>query len=77
MPRLMVSILLEELGNKEAVEMATRYLAFTWFAFNAERDASVTLWLSAKWLEESGSETVMVAHCGRWEPYWAVRTQPH
>jgi len=54
---LMVSILLEELGNKEAVEMATRYLAFTWFAFNAEtRRFRNFMDYQRNWLEESGSE---------------------
>jgi hypothetical protein len=33
---LMVSTLLEELGNGEASELASRYLAFVWYAFNAE-----------------------------------------
>ena len=33
---LMVSALLEELGNEEALELASRYLAFIWYAFNAE-----------------------------------------
>ena len=33
---LMVSTLLEELGNEEARELTSRYLAFLWHAFNAE-----------------------------------------
>ena len=33
---LMVSALLEELGNGEAMDLASRYLAFLWYAFNAE-----------------------------------------
>ncbi len=33
---LMVSALLEALGNKEALELASRYLAFIWYAFNTE-----------------------------------------
>ena len=33
---LIVSALLEEVGNSEAVGLATRYLAFTWYAFNPE-----------------------------------------
>jgi glycosyltransferase involved in cell wall biosynthesis len=54
---LMVSMLLEELGNKEAVEMATRYLAFTWFAFNAEtRRFRNFMDYQRNWLEESGSD---------------------
>ncbi len=31
---LMVSVLLEGLDNKEALELASRYLAFIWYAFN-------------------------------------------
>ena len=33
---LMVSALMEELGNGEAIDLASRYLAFIWFAFNAD-----------------------------------------
>ncbi len=33
---LMVSVLLESLGNKEALDLASRYLAFIWYAFNTE-----------------------------------------
>ncbi|MDD5544974.1 MAG: glycosyltransferase family 4 protein, partial [Acidobacteriia bacterium] len=33
---LMVSALLEALGNSEAFELASRYLAFIWYAFNPE-----------------------------------------
>ena len=54
---LMVSMLLEELGNKEAVEMATRYLAFTWYAFNSEtRRFRNFMDYQRNWLEESGSD---------------------
>src|SRR5512147_2264877 len=54
---LMVSVLLEESGNKEAVELATRYLAFTWYAFNAEtRRFRNFMDYQRNWLEESGSD---------------------
>jgi len=54
---LMVSILLEELGNKEAIDLATRYLAFTWYAFNTEtRRFRNFMDYQRNWLEESGSD---------------------
>ena len=54
---LMVSALLEELGNKEATELATRYLAFTWYAFNAETKRFRNFMdFQRNWLEESGSD---------------------
>jgi glycosyltransferase involved in cell wall biosynthesis len=54
---LMVSVLLEELGNKEAVDLATRYLAFTWYAFNMEtRRFRNFMDYQRNWLEESGSD---------------------
>jgi len=54
---LMVSVLLEELGNKEAVELVTRYLAFTWYAFNSEtRRFRNFMDYQRNWLEESGSD---------------------
>ena len=54
---LMISVLLEELGNKEATELATRYLAFTWFAFNSEtRRFRNFMDYQRNWLEESGSD---------------------
>lgn len=54
---LMVSILLEELGNKEAADLATRYLAFTWYAFNTEtRRFRNFMDYQRNWLEESGSD---------------------
>jgi len=53
----MVSVLLEESGNKEAVELATRYLAFTWYAFNAEtRRFRNFMDYQRNWLEETGSD---------------------
>lgn len=54
---LMVSVLLEELGNKEAVEFATRYLAFTWYAFNSETKRFRNFMdYQRNWLEETGSD---------------------
>lgn len=54
---LLVSVLLEELGNKEAVDLATRYLAFTWYAFNAETTRFRNFMdYQRNWLEESGSD---------------------
>lgn len=54
---LLVSVLLEELGNKEAVDLATRYLAFTWYAFNTEtRRFRNFMDYQRNWLEESGSD---------------------
>ena len=53
----MVSALLEELGNKEAADLATRYLAFTWYAFNPEtRRFRNFMDYQRNWLEESGSD---------------------
>ena len=54
---LMVSVLLEELGNTEATDLATRYLAFAWYAFNAEsRRFRNFMDYQRNWLEESGSD---------------------
>ncbi len=54
---LTVSTLLEELGNKEATELATRYLAFTWYAFNKEtRRFRNFMDYQRQWLEDSGSD---------------------
>jgi len=54
---LIVSVLLDELGNKEATELATRYLAFTWYAFNSEtRRFRNFMDFQRNWLEEKGSE---------------------
>jgi len=54
---LMVSVLLEELGNKDATELATRYLAFTWHAFNTKtRRFRNFMDFQRNWLEESGSD---------------------
>ncbi len=57
---LIVAVLLDELESKsvpEAVELATRYLAFLWHAFNPEtRRFRNFLAYSRQWLEEVGSE---------------------
>lgn len=54
---LMVSTLLEELGNGEALELASRYLAFVWYAFNAETGRFRNFMdYQRHWLEDSGSD---------------------
>ncbi len=54
---LMVSTLLEELGNGEALELASRYLAFVWYAFNAETGRFRNFMdYQRHWLEERGSD---------------------
>ncbi len=54
---LLVSALLEELGNKEAAGMATRTLAFTWYAFNSEtRRFRNFMDYQRQWMEASGSD---------------------
>lgn len=54
---LMVSTLLEELGSGEALELASRYLAFVWYAFNPETGRFRNFMdYQRRWLEDSGSE---------------------
>ncbi len=54
---LMVSALLEELGNGDARELASRYLAFIWFAFNAETGRFRNFMdYQRHWLEDGGSD---------------------
>ena len=54
---LIVSILLEELGSSEAYELASRYLAFIWYAFNAETGRfRNSMSYQRNWLEESWSD---------------------
>jgi glycosyltransferase involved in cell wall biosynthesis len=54
---LIVSALLEELGNTEATDLASRYLAFTWYAFNTEtRRFRNFMDYQRNWLEEKGSD---------------------
>ena len=54
---LMVSTLLEEMGSAEALELASRYLAFVWYAFNVEtRRFRNFMDYQRRWLEDSGSD---------------------
>ncbi|MEX0803254.1 MAG: glycosyltransferase family 4 protein [Candidatus Binatia bacterium] len=54
---LMVSALLEELGNSEAFELTSRYLAFVCHAFNTEtRRFRNFMDYQRNWLEEIGSD---------------------
>ena len=54
---LMVSALLEELGNSEAFELTSRYLAFICYAFNTEtRRFRNFMDYQRNWLEEIGSD---------------------
>ena len=48
---------MEELGNEEALELASRYLAFVWYAFNTETGRFRNFMdYQRHWLEESGSD---------------------
>ncbi len=54
---LMVSALLEALGSGEALELASRYLAFIWYAFNAETGRFRNFMdYQRHWLEDGGSD---------------------
>ena len=54
---LMVSTLLEELGNGEALGTRARYLAFVWYAFNPETGRFRNFMdYQRNWLEDSGSD---------------------
>lgn len=54
---LMVSALLEALGRGEALELASRYLAFIWYAFNAETGRFRNFMdYQRNWLEANGSD---------------------
>jgi glycosyltransferase involved in cell wall biosynthesis len=54
---LMVSALLEALGNEHALELGSRYLAFIWYAFNAETGRFRNFMdYQRRWMEESGSD---------------------
>lgn len=54
---LMVSVLLEEVGNKESADLSTRYLAFIWHAFNEKTKRFRNFMdYQRNWLEESGSD---------------------
>ena len=54
---LIVSARLEELGSGEALELAARYLAFVWYAFNGETKRFRNFMSYQRdWLEERGSD---------------------
>lgn len=54
---LMVSALMEALGNKEALELGSRYLAFIWYAYNTENERFRNYMdYQRHWLEEAGSD---------------------
>lgn len=54
---LMVSALLEAVGNKKALELGLRYLAFVWYAFNTETGRFRNFMdYQRNWLEEVGSD---------------------
>jgi glycosyltransferase involved in cell wall biosynthesis len=54
---LLISPLLEELGSGESFELASRYLAFVWYAFNAKsRRFRNFLNYNRSWSEENGSD---------------------
>src|SRR6185436_20865340 len=54
---LTVTTLLEELGNEEALELASRYLAFVWYAFNTETGRFRNFMdYQRRWREEGGSD---------------------
>ncbi len=54
---LMVSALLEELGNADARGLASRYLAFIWYAFNPETGRFRNFMdYQRHWMEDSGSD---------------------
>jgi glycosyltransferase involved in cell wall biosynthesis len=54
---LMVGALLEALGRSEAFELASRYLAFIWYAFNTETGRFRNFMdYQRHWLEDSGSD---------------------
>jgi len=54
---LIVSVLLEALGNKTALELSSRYLAFIWYAFNTENSRFCNFMdYQRNWLEECGSD---------------------
>ncbi len=54
---LVVSALLEETGNQEAFELASRYLAFVWFAYNVETGRFRNFMTYQRtWMEVNGSD---------------------
>jgi len=54
---LMVSVLLEAMGSSEALDLSPRYLAFLWYAFNAETGRFRNFMdYQRRWLEVGGSD---------------------
>ncbi len=54
---LIVSTFLEELGNGEAAELSSKYLAFVWYGFNPDTGRFRNFMdYQRSWLEASGSE---------------------
>lgn len=54
---LIVSALLEDTGNQEAFDLASRYLAFVWYAYNAETGRFRNFMTYQRtWLEVTGSD---------------------
>jgi glycosyltransferase involved in cell wall biosynthesis len=54
---LMVSALMEALGIKKSIELASRYLAFLWYAFNTETKRFRNFMdYQRHWQEDSGSD---------------------
>ncbi len=54
---LIVSALLEDVGNQEAFELASRYLAFIWYAYNAATGRFRNFMTYQRtWLETKGSD---------------------
>jgi glycosyltransferase involved in cell wall biosynthesis len=54
---LIVSVLLEALGNGEALELASHYLAFIWYAFNDETGRFYNFMdYQRRWLEDGASD---------------------
>ena len=74
---LLISPLLEELGSEESFELASRYLAFVWYAFNAE-DPSLPEFFGIQSLygwKKMDQTTVMDARSGRFGyGTWVDRT---
>ena len=54
---LMVECFVEELGHSEGSDLASRYLAFVWYAFNTETGRFRNFMdYQRNWLEKSGSD---------------------
>ncbi len=54
---LIVSVFLEEIGHEDSLGLASRYLAFIWYAFNADTGRFRNFMsYQRQWLEESGSD---------------------